>query len=203
MTAKPILYSFRRCPYAMRARLALAVSGVELEHREILLRDKPAHMLEISPKGTVPVLLLPDGTVLEESLDVMRWALEQNDPEGWLRGTDEALIAANDGPFKHHLDRYKYANRHDGADPMQHRAACEEHVRFLDARLGEQPFLSGITRGFTDAAIAPFVRQFANTDKQWFKTRDWPQLQKWLANYLASELFEQIMQKHDLWQPEE
>jgi glutathione S-transferase len=200
--SKPILYSFRRCPYAMRARLALAVNGVEIEHREILLRDKPAHMLEISPKGTVPVLLLPDGSVLEESLDVMRWALDQNDPEGWLSGTDKALIAANDGPFKHHLDRYKYANRYDGADPLEHRAACEEHLRVLDARLGEQPFLSGATRGFTDAAIMPFIRQFANTDRTWFDAQPYSALQAWLEGWLDSEIFARVMVKFPLWKAE-
>lgn len=201
MTAKPILYSFRRCPYAMRARLALAVSGVEIEHREILLRSKPAHMLEISPKGTVPVLLLPDGSVLEESLDVMRWALDQNDPESWLKGIDEALIAANDGPFKHHLGRYKYANRY-AADPLEHRAACEEHVRVLDARLSKQPFLSGQARGLTDAAIMPFIRQFANTDRTWFDAQPYPALQAWLALWLDSEIFARVMEKHPLWEAE-
>jgi glutathione S-transferase len=197
---KPILYSFRRCPYAMRARLALAVSGAEIEHREILLRDKPAHLLEISPKGTVPVLLLPDGSVLEESLDVMRWALEKNDPEGWLSGTDEALIAANDGPFKHHLDRFKYPNRYDDADPLEHRAACEEHLRVLDARLRERPFLSGRTRGFTDAAIMPFIRQFANTDRAWFDSQSYPALRAWLDGWLGSEIFTRVMEKHPLWE---
>jgi len=199
---KPILYSFRRCPYAMRARLALQVSGVEIEHREILLRDKPAHMLEISPKGTVPVVLLPDGTVLEESLDVMLWALGQNDPEGWLARKDDALIAANDGPFKHHLDRYKYANRYEGADALEHRDGCEEQLRVLDARLAEQPFLSGTTRGFTDAAIMPFVRQFANTDREWFDAQPLPALHAWLAGWLSSDIFGRVMVKHDLWQAE-
>lgn len=196
----PILYSFRRCPYAMRARLALQVSGVEIEHREILLRDKPAHMLEISPKGTVPVVLLPDGTVLEESLDVMLWALEQNDPEGWLARKDDALVAANDGPFKHHLDRYKYATRYDGADPLEHRDACEAQLKVLDARLGSQPFLSGETRRFTDAAIMPFIRQFANTDREWFDARPYPALQAWLNGWLTSEIFAKVMAKHRLWE---
>ena len=200
--AEPILYSFRRCPYAMRARLALHVSAVSIEHREIILRNKPAHMLEISPKGTVPVLLLQDGSVLEESLDVMRWALEQNDPEGWLKGTDSALIAQNDGPFKHHLDRYKYAARYEGADPMEHRAAAFEILQKLDQQLAAQPFLSGPKFGHSDAAIAPFIRQFANTDRTWFDAEDLPHLQQWLACFLQSERFQAIMTKHRLWQAE-
>ena len=115
MAALPVLYSFRRCPYAMRARMAVAVSGAEVELREVVLRDKPPEMLEASPKGTVPVLLLPDGNVLEESLDIMRWALGRNDPENWLAHVDADLIAANDGPFKQALDRYKYPHRYDSA----------------------------------------------------------------------------------------
>ncbi len=200
--AEPILYSFRRCPYAMRARLALQVSGVEIEHREILLREKPAHMLEISPKGTVPVVLLPDGTVLEESLDVMLWALGQNDPEGWLARKDDGLIAANDGPFKHHLDRYKYPNRYDDAHPIKHRSACLDQLKVLETQLQSQPFLSGEMRGFTDAAIMPFIRQFANTDREWFDAQPCPALQQWLAQWLASDIFGKVMAKHELWQPE-
>lgn len=199
---RPILYSFRRCPYAMRARLALQVSGIEFEHREIVLRDKPAHMLEVSPKGTVPVLLLPDSTVLEESLDVMSWALGQNDPEGWLARKDNALVAANDGRFKQHLDRYKYPNRYEGADATEHRTTCEEHLRVLNERLAAQPYLSGEVRGFTDAAIMPFIRQFANTDREWFNAQPYPALQAWLAKWLASGIFEKVMVKHALWQPE-
>lgn len=196
---KPILYSFRRCPYAMRARLALHVSGLDFEHREIILRAKPAHMLEISPKGTVPVLLLGDGSVLDESLDIMHWALGQSDPENWLGDEDAALIAANDGPFKHHLDRYKYANRYEDADSAQHRAAAFEILRGLDARLANNAFLSGNALSITDTAIAPFIRQFANTGRTWFDAQDLPHLQAWLAQFLESELFAQIMQKHELW----
>ncbi|GAA0274985.1 glutathione S-transferase [Alteraurantiacibacter aestuarii] len=201
MTDRPVFYSFRRCPYAMRARLALQNSGIAIEHREIVLRDKPAHMLEISPKGTVPVLLLPDGRVLEESLDIMRWALALSDPEGWLSGTDDALIAANDGPFKQHLDRYKYPSRFDGADPLEHRAGGLAILQDLEQRLAQQPFLCGPTRSFTDAAIAPFVRQFAHTDRDWFVAQQLPALQAWLESYLASDLFTAIMAKHPIWVP--
>ncbi|MEM7303435.1 MAG: glutathione S-transferase N-terminal domain-containing protein, partial [Pseudomonadota bacterium] len=145
MTDRPILWSFRRCPYAMRARLALDVSGVEIEHREILLRDKPAAFLAASPTATVPALEFDDGTSLDESFDIMLWALEQNDPEHWLPNDDTRdavmqLIEEADGPFKHHLDRYKYATRYDGAVAEEHRTAGGEFLMKLDARLGEAPF---------------------------------------------------------------
>ncbi|MEC7534164.1 MAG: glutathione S-transferase N-terminal domain-containing protein, partial [Pseudomonadota bacterium] len=122
--AETILYSFRRCPYAMRARMALSSSGLEYEHREVVLRDKPPEMLEVSPKGTVPVLVTETGKVIEESLDIMRHALAVKDPEGWLERDDPELVAANDGPFKHHLDRYKYATRYADVDPEEHRSAA-------------------------------------------------------------------------------
>ncbi|MBT8427753.1 MAG: glutathione S-transferase N-terminal domain-containing protein, partial [Erythrobacter sp.] len=130
--AEAVLYSFRRCPYAMRARMALSISGAEYEHREVVLRDKPPQMLEVSPKGTVPVLVTEDGAVLEESLDIMRWALSQNDPEGWLARDDGKLLAANDGPFKHHLDRYKYSTRYDDVDPEEHGKKALDHLRKLE-----------------------------------------------------------------------
>ncbi|MFC2953284.1 glutathione S-transferase [Marinicaulis aureus] len=137
MTDTPILYSFRRCPYAMRARMAVAASGVQVRLREILLRDKPEEMLAASAKGTVPVLI--DGqTVIDESLDVMNWALNQNDPESWLARKDDALIAENDGPFKHHLDRYKYSTRYEDADAEEHRAAGFEFLQKLETRLVNQ-----------------------------------------------------------------
>ncbi|MEZ5689546.1 MAG: glutathione S-transferase [Caenibius sp.] len=194
-----ILYSFRRCPYAMRARMALHVSKTPLEHREILLRDKPPEMLDVSPKGTVPVLVCPDGSVIEQSIDIMRWALGRNDPENWLAGEDTALIAANDGPFKHHLDRYKYSTRHD-TDPAEHRAACVAILETLEERLAAAPFLSGETRGLTDAAIMPFVRQFAHADREWFAAQPLPHVQRWLHAWLESDLFIAVMVKHPLWQ---
>ncbi|WP_260483143.1 glutathione S-transferase [Sphingomicrobium flavum] len=194
----PILYSFRRCPYAMRARMALKASGVEVEHREILLRDKPPAMLEASPKGTVPVLVLPDGQVLEESLDVMHWALDQADPHGWLERKDDALIARIDGPFKHHLDRYKYAERH-GTDATEHRGAAMEIVGELEHRLAARPFLCGDRWGMTDAAIMPFIRQFAAHDRTWFDAQPIPHLRQWLDAAIQSDIFTAIMHKHALW----
>ncbi len=196
----PILYSFRRCPYAMRARMALTVSATEVETREVVLRDKPEAMLEASPKGTVPVLVLQDGTVIDESVDVMRWALAENDPENWLAGDDRALIETNDGPFKHHLDRYKYSTRHD-TDPEEHRTAGGEFLQVLEDRLQNGTQLGGDTSGMTDIAIFPFVRQFANTDRTWFDAQPLPKLQAWLKGWLESELFKSIMVKRDQWQP--
>ncbi|MCP2670536.1 glutathione S-transferase [Maricaulaceae bacterium EIL42A08] len=203
--ALPILYSFRRCPYAMRGRMALDVAEVQLEHREILLKDKPAEMLEASPKGTVPVVVLPDGTVLEESLDVMMWALGQNDPEGWLqpelKSETDALIAANDGKFKHHLDRYKYATRYEGAVSEEHRAEASKHLETLEARLSQTPQLFGDSPTLADIAIFPFIRQFANTDRDWFDAQAWPGVQRWLARHLASARFGRVMKKWELWAP--
>ena len=199
---RPVLYSFRRCPYAMRARLALDVSETAVEHREILLRDKPQAMLDASPKGTVPVLVLPDGTVLEESLDVMHWALARHDPEHWLAPPAPdmaALIEGCDGPFKHHLDRYKYAARHEGADPEAHRDAALDYLQALDVRLRESSQLFGQAMSMADAAIFPFVRQFANTDRDWFDALDLPGLQGWLAGHLESARFARIMTKYPLW----
>lgn len=200
MPTDPILYSFRRCPYAMRARLALLVSGTACELREVKLSAKPAEMLEASSKGTVPVLMLPNGTVIDQSLDIMRWALEQNDPEGWLVRDEADLIATNDGPFKHDLDRYKYPERH-GSDALAHRESGLAFLRELDARLGESDQLCGVTRGMADAAIMPFVRQFAATDPDWFAAQPLTRLQTWLADHLASPLFAAIMLRLPPWRP--
>lgn len=200
MIAEPVLYSFRRCPYAMRARLALLASGTTCELREVKLSAKPDAMLAASPKGTVPVLVLPDGRVIDESIDIMRWALSQRDPDAWFERDDPELIAANDGSFKHDLDRYKYPERHD-ADALDHRARGLEFLRRLDERLGASSFLSGSQVGLTDAAIVPFVRQFAAVDRDWFTTVDLPRLKTWLADLLASDLFEAIMVRHRPWAP--
>lgn len=202
--AEPVLYSFRRCPYAMRARLALDVSETPVEHREVLLRDKPAAMLEASPKGTVPVLVLEDGRVLDESLDIMRWALAARDPQNWLGSATESqdLIATNDGPFKHHLDRYKYAVRYDDADPVFHREEALACLQELENRLARHANLCGDQMSLADAAIFPFVRQFANADNTWFDEQPIPRIRMWLCAHLASQRFERIMSKHPLWVPD-
>ncbi len=198
MSHLPVLYSFRRCPYAMRARMALWISGAICELREVKLADKPAEMLAASAKGTVPVLVLPDGEVIDESLDVMRWALARSDPESWLAGDDAELLGMIDGPFKHHLDRYKYWTRHE-ADPLEHRAAALEILRELDARIGEHGQLCGPARTIADIASFPFVRQFANHDRAWFDAQKLPHLHTWLSGHLTSDLFAAIMDKHAPW----
>lgn len=210
MSSGPILYSFRRCPYAMRARMALQVSGIPHEIREIVLRDKPEAMLAASPKGTVPVLVLPDSEVVDQSIDIMRWALAQSDPEGWLDGEDpdtgRALIERNDGDepggFKHHLDRYKYATRYD-VDPLEHRTIALAILIDMDARLADRAFLNGAKRMLADIATFPFVRQFAHTDREWFAAQDIPSVQSWLAGLKDSGLFREAMIKRPLWQSEQ
>ncbi|MAI90248.1 glutathione S-transferase [Ponticaulis sp.] len=203
--SRPVLYSFRRCPYAMRARLALQASGLEVELREIHLKHKPAAMLEASPKGTVPVLVLPD-KVLEESLDVAFWALRAADPEGWLspwqenRDAADALLARNDGPFKHHLDRYKYASRYEDVDASEHRAEGLKVLEDLNARLEKTGYLGGEYFTFLDAGIAPFVRQFRIPDKDWFDDLPLPSLLKWLHDFMESERFAGVMAKYKLWE---
>ena len=196
----PVLYSFRRCPYAMRARLAIAVSSTPCVLREVKLSARPAAMLAASPKGTVPVLVLPDGMVIYESPDIMRWALAKRDPECWLEGDDPALITRNDGPFKHDLDRYKYPERY-GADPLKHRAMGMEFLRELDGRLDRTSQLCGPVRSMADAAIMPFVRQFAAVDQPWFNDQPLPRLKVWLAAHRSSELFNMIMLRVAPWSP--
>ena len=199
MIALPVLYSFRRCPYAMRARMAVAVSGVLVELREVVLRDKPPEMLEASPKGTVPVLVLSDGRVLEESLDIMRWALSQGDPEGWLGHEDQNLISAFDGPFKQALDRYKYPHRYNLTDGTAYRDTALGHLATLNALLTDAPYLGGARSAFTDIALFPFVRQFAATDAAWFAALPLPALQSWLSALVGSELFAAIMTRYPQW----
>ena len=198
MRDRPILYSFRRCPYAIRARLALLVSETVCAIREVRLSNKPAELVTVSPKATVPVLLMADGRVIEQSLDIMRWALDRHDPAGWLADVDEALIAANDGPFKHHLDRTKYPDRH-GEDPVRQRAACVALLRPIEARLAGAPFLGGDHAGMTDAAILPFVRQFAAIDREGFGALPMPRVRAWLGGLVASPLFEAAMVRLVPW----
>ncbi|MEP6785429.1 MAG: glutathione S-transferase [Sphingomonadales bacterium] len=198
MDSRPILYSFRRCPYAMRARLSLLSSRTCCEIREVKLSAKPAEMIAASPKATVPVLVVADGRVLDESLDIMRWALGRNDPDNWLDGDNAEMIAANDGPFKHHLDSYKYPNRH-GTDAVEHRAAGLDYLRSLDARLVTQSNLAGDAMGLADAAIMPFVRQFAETHRNWFDAQPLANLHAWLARHMSSALFHDIMVRLKPW----
>lgn len=197
----PLLYSYRRCPYAMRARMALLVAGVQFDVHEIVLRDKPAAMLTRSPKGTVPVLLLPDGRVLEQSLDIVQWAFAAHDPEGWWAlaqsTTNLDLLAACDGPFKHHFDRYKYPERFEGegSRTLHRDAAVEQLLQPMDAQLQRSAQLGGPAPCATDIAIFPFVRQFAAVAPVWFGQLPLPALQAWLAGWLSHPVFEAAMAK--------
>lgn len=201
MTDLPVLYSFRRCPYAMRARMALLVSETPVRLREVVLRDKPAEMIAASPKATVPVLVLPDGQVVDESLAIMHWALERNDPQDWLQENESEteLIANADGPFKHDLDRYKYPSRYDNVDALDHRAGGLVFLEKLDSLIQQSGQLIGERPTLADHAIFPFVRQFANHDRTWFDQLPLPALQRWLSAHLASTLFASAMQKYPQW----
>jgi glutathione S-transferase len=191
----PVLYSFRRCPYAMRGRLAIAMAGREVELREVLLRDKPEQMLLVSPKGTVPVLILPDGQVIDESYDVMNWALGVDKSSA----EERALVEQCDAEFKPWLDRYKYPNKYDdyGRDSTLKKAG--KYLRLLEERLENNDFLFGDTRGFADIGIAPFVRQFAHVDRDWFLQSQWPNVIKWYSEFIEWDGFKAIMNKHPQW----
>ncbi|KCV82361.1 hypothetical protein ATO10_08222 [Actibacterium atlanticum] len=197
----PILYSFRRCPYAMRARLALVSAGITCELREVVLRDKPAELIAASPKATVPVLVVGD-QVIDESRDIMLWALNRNDPEHWLDMPAEGhvLIDQIEGPFKLALDRYKYASRHPELDPMEQRQIAANVLRGFDARLNGQDWLFGDAPTLADMATITFVRQYAMTDKNWFDAQPWTNLSRWLETFIASPRFLTIMGKYPRWQ---
>ena len=204
----PILYSFRRCPYAMRARWALLEAGLLVQWREVSLKEKPAELLAVSPKGTVPVLVLADGTVIEESLDLMRWALNQADPKNLLRASagdaqiTDALISENDGPFKHHLDRFKYIDRYPGETKQEHHQAGLAILHSWNQRLEQHKWLLGDRCSLADVALWPFVRQWRSADPEGFAAD--PQLQAlgcWLAGFTDDPRFERLMQRADPWSP--
>jgi len=191
------LYSFRRCPYAMRARMALRYSGVPVEIIEVSLKAKPAAMLAISPKGTVPVLDA-NGQVIDESLEIMRWALAQHDPDDWLLGGDSRiaeLIEANDQGFKVHLNRYKYADRYPEQPMEVYRAEGALFLQRLDELLEGRDYLLSDHLSLADVALLPFVRQFAHVDREWFAQTPYVRLQVWLQRFLDSDLFTSIMKK--------
>lgn len=197
-TELPILYSFLRCPYAMRARMALHYSGIKIDIQEVELKNKPVEMLDISSKGTVPVLHLPKGTVIDESLEIMDWALNQNDPDNWQNcDKKEAanLITFNDTELKHNLDRYKYPDRYKNEDCSNAPASCITTIINLNDRLKNSKYLCGDHITMADIAIFPFIRQLAFTDKDWFNAMPVPKLQQWLDSHIGSALFTAIMQK--------
>jgi len=184
----PVLYSFRRCPYAIRARMAIVRTEHKCEHREVILRDRPEHMMEISPKGTVPVMLLPNGEVIEESLEIMQYVLN------WELNDDETYwIDRNDNEFKYHLDRYKYPNRFENVDFIQQRDLAKRYLDDLDNYLSDS-----MSTRLSDA-LFPFVRQFANHDRVWFDAQDWQNLHQWLDNNLVSDEFARCMKKYQQW----
>ncbi|OYZ68851.1 MAG: glutathione S-transferase [Methylophilaceae bacterium 17-43-7] len=195
----PILYSYRRCPYAMRARMALYVAKIPVEIREISLRNKPAHMLQVSPKGTVPVLVLPNGHIIEQSIDIMLWALQQHDPEAWLDVDVTQLehwVVLNDGPFKLALDRYKYPERYPENTQDHYRPQGESYLQSLQHMLQQHHFVLGNQPSIVDVAIFPFVRQFAAVDAGWFAASPYQKVAAWLSYWVDSELFAQVMQKY-------
>lgn len=187
-TKLPILYSFRRCPYAMRARMSIVRTNYICEHREVILRDRPDHMMEISPKGTVPVLLLPNGNVIEESLEIMQHVLSWD-----LSASELNWIDRNDNEFKFHLDRYKYPNRYENVDSLEQRSMAKAYLDDLDKFLSDE-----ISSSLNDA-LFPFVRQFANHDRDWFDAQNWENLHVWLADNLSSDEFTLCMKKYPQW----
>ncbi|UJF17447.1 glutathione S-transferase [Vibrio sp. SS-MA-C1-2] len=207
MELLPILYSFRRCPYAMRGRLGLFLGNQSVILREIILKNKPQAMLDISPKGTVPVLQLQDGSVIDESLDIMVWGLTQNQsPEAnfLLNGNNQQkaimqLIEENDQQFKPWLDKYKYADRHLEQSKEEYRQQCEIFIQQLEERLTGQEHLMGEQPTLADYAVFPFIRQFAHVDKKWFEGSPYPQTGRWLQTHLTSPIFSQIMKKFPQW----
>ena len=202
MSDQPILYSFRRCPYAMRARMALAASGAEVILREVLLKEKPPELVAASPKATVPVLVLADGRVIEESLDVMQWALKRSDPLGWLEGAalDSGWISECDGEFKHWLDHYKYAERYPEHATEDSRQNAERFVQKLEERLSSSRWVDSDAANAVDVALFPFIRQFAGVDPSWWQQAPYPNVKQWLENWLNSELFSVIMIKYPRWE---
>jgi len=195
MVSLPILYSFRRCPYAIRARLALLYSNSKVELREVVLRDRPPSLLEYSPKGTVPVLVLPNGEILEESMEIMLWCIGKD----MLIGDWQELVELNDNEFKGNLDRYKYPDHFDDVISMEfHRNECLEILNSFDLRL-DGGFLMGNVLSVADLVLVPFIRQFANTDRDWFEQQDIPNVKRWMEEILQSELFSSSMIKYGQW----
>ena len=199
MHTTPILYSFRRCPYAIRARLAIQSASVQVELREILLRDKAPKFLEVSKSKTVPCLQTADN-ILDESLEIMIWALKINDPSNWLKEHDESieLIETCDGPFKNALDRTKYPNRYPDENAVENRVLACDFLDLIESQLN--PCLFGESFNLADIAILPFIRQFTHIDFDWFLSQPWPKTAQWLENFKTSEMFSSVMKKYPKWE---
>ncbi len=199
----PTLYSFRRCPYAIRTRMLLLLVEQPVVVREITLRDKPKALLQLSGKATVPVMQLPDGTVLDESLDIMYWAIERvGDARGLCdrnRQLQDELIGRNDTEFKHWLDRYKYHTRFPEQSKQYYRDQALKFVKHLDELLTDTDALTGDQVSLADIAILPFIRQFSMVDPQWFEASACLSVKRWLDNWLAHPVFVHAMQKYEIW----
>ncbi|MEZ8285420.1 glutathione S-transferase [Vibrio splendidus] len=202
----PILYSLRRCPYAMRGRMGIALSQQKVLLREIVTKDKPSELLASSPKGTVPVLVLPNGQIIEQSLDVMNWALQQNDPQDLLRSSNlllskqvHQLIKTNDEEFIGHLEKYRASVRYRNDDSEQRRHNCEEFISELESKLTLHPYLFGDTPSLADFAVMPFVSQFVRVEKKWFVQSEYQSVGRWLRAHLESKLYTQVMKQYPLW----
>ena len=202
MNNTPIFYSFRRCPYAIRARLAIYSAGIEIEIREVLLRDKAPKFLEVSKSKTVPCLQTNDD-ILDESLDIMVWALNLNDPDHWLIDTDKSLelIGICDGPFKNALDRTKYPNRYPDENAVENRMLASDFLDLIESQLN--PYLFGKNYNLADIAILPFIRQFAHIDFNWFLSQPWPKTVEWLETFKTSEMFNSVMKKYPKWEEDD
>ena len=201
-----VLYSFRRCPYCMRAHMGLKNSGLKIELREVELKNIPDELLRRSSKATVPIMVLPDNNVIDESWDILKWALEQNDPDNWL-GEDkqflfdtEMLVETNDFSFKTDLDHYKYADRFPEHDAQHYRKACEEFIEELEAMLSENDNLLADQLTIADIAIFPFIRQFSLVDQSWFDQSPYKNVRRWLEKLISTELFNHVFQKRQVWE---
>jgi glutathione S-transferase len=208
MQTTPVLYSFRRCPYAIRARMALEYASINCELREVILKNKPQEMIKISNKGTVPVLELADGTIIDQSLDVMKWALQQADPDNWLDieiQDARLLIEKNDQEFKQYLDQYKYFQRYPEKSQLYYREKAEKFIVLLETNLQKHDGIGLVSNhiSLTDVAIFPFIRQFAHVDWEWFSNSQYKNLISWLSRFEKSELFLAVMNKNEPWQENE
>lgn len=205
-SALPIIYSLRNCPYAMRARLAIFKAQQTVLLRDLVLSNKPAEMIAVSPKGTVPVLVLTNGRVIEESLEVMLWALQQTDPDDLFHCDDEgalpamlSLISTFDNDFKTSLEAYKCAKRYQEDNVDECRIVCQQYIEQLEQRLTEHRFLMSDKESLADIALVPFIRQFARVERQWYLQSPYPKVRRWLNSYLQSPVFTKVMAKHPLW----
>ena len=203
----PILFSFRRCPYAMRARIAIKLCSLECEIREINLKLKNKEFLELSPKGTVPVLVLPDNKIFEESMDIIHWAISNNDPYNLklknleIYNKDMDLISIFDNEFKYHLDRYKYNSRYKGINKEEHKYKARDLLVNLNNSLKEKQWLNGENISISDISILPFIRQYRIADIKWFDEKlELPNINRWLDKFLNSKIFNNVMKKYKIWE---